>query len=191
MPQMPGYNPNAYEPTQGVEPVPAGDYNVAIIDTQIKDTSSGQGRYLEITMKITSGEYTGNLLWERLNLWNQNVKTVEIANGRLSAICHAINLLTEFNNSDVMHGKQMRVRVQYLPNPDSKYGPQNKITSYKKSDSNEPNSASDPNQADFFSKGNEQQSQSQANSAWDYQQQKEQQKPEQNKDDEMPAWMSD
>ena len=75
--------------TQGVDtstertefaPIPKGRYRAEIVDVAWKDAKSG-GRYLEIRYYIST---VNRYLWDRLNLYNQNEKAVEIAVKRLA-----------------------------------------------------------------------------------------------------------
>lgn len=71
-------------------PLPVGDYRVEIIESEIRATKSGDGQYLMLTMQIIDGEHNGRRIWDRLNLWNPNSTTVEIAQRTLKSICNAV-----------------------------------------------------------------------------------------------------
>jgi hypothetical protein len=97
-------------PTTVYEPLPAGDYEVIITESQMKPTKNGMGEYLELKMEIQSGPFQGRNLWDRLNLKNPNPKTVEIAQRTLSQLCHAVNVLQPRHPSD-LHNRPMVVKV--------------------------------------------------------------------------------
>lgn len=61
-------------------PIPKGRYRAEIVEVQWKDAKSG-GRYLEIRYYIST---VNRYLWDRLNLYNQNERAVEIAVKRLA-----------------------------------------------------------------------------------------------------------
>ena len=73
------------------EPVPAGKYLAAIVESEMKPTKSGNGHFLELTFEVGEGPYKGRKLWARLNLDNPNPQAVQIARGELSAICRAVS----------------------------------------------------------------------------------------------------
>jgi hypothetical protein len=81
------------DPAADFEPLPAGKYVAVITDSEMKATKSGTGHYLELTFQVVDGPHKGRLLWSRLNLDNPNAMTVQIAQGELSAICHAVGVL--------------------------------------------------------------------------------------------------
>ena len=73
------------------DPIPAGKYLAAIIESNMKPTKSGKGQYLELTFQILEGDFKGRKVWARLNLDNPSAQTVKIARGELSAISRAVS----------------------------------------------------------------------------------------------------
>ena len=106
------------DPARVFDPIPAGKYVAVIIASEQKDTKSGSGQYLELTLQIVEGEYTGRQLWARLNLNNPNAQTVKIARAELSAICRAVGVLTPRDSSD-LHNLPLLVTVRCKKRPDS------------------------------------------------------------------------
>ena len=88
------FNASEVAPSAGFTPIPAGKYVAVINDSEMKPTKSGGGHYLQFEFEIIEGDYTGRKLWARLNLDNPNPDAVHIARADLSAICHAVNILT-------------------------------------------------------------------------------------------------
>ena len=87
------FDANAVEPQSDFAPLPAGDYLAMIVDSQMKDTKTGRGQYLELTLQVVDGPMAKRLLWDRLTLIHDNAKTVEINQRKLSSICHAVGVL--------------------------------------------------------------------------------------------------
>lgn len=115
-------------PAGTYEVLPAGEYPVTIARVEIKPTKKGDGQYLEVEMDIQSDEHRGRKLFDRLNLWNPNPQTVEIAQRQLSAICHASGRL-QVEDSDELVGATMIARV--IVKTDPEYGDRNEIRAYK------------------------------------------------------------
>ena len=88
------FNASEIAPSAGFTPIPAGKYVAVINDSEMKPTKSGGGHYLQFEFEIIEGDYAGRKLWARLNLDNPNPDAVHIARADLSAICHAVNILT-------------------------------------------------------------------------------------------------
>ena len=104
------FNANEVEPSKAFDPIPAGKYVAVIVDSEMKDTRAGTGRYLQLEFEITDGEYAGRKLWARLNIENQNAEAVRMARADLSAICRAVNVLTPNDSAD-LHNLPLVIKV--------------------------------------------------------------------------------
>jgi len=111
MPSLRGFDANQVEPSTTFDPIPAGKYPAAIIDSKMKPTKSGNGEYLELIFQILEGECKGRQLWARLNLSNPNEQTVKIARGELSAICRAVGVMAP-NDSVELHNLPLVITVR-------------------------------------------------------------------------------
>lgn len=104
-----------FDATQ-VEPakdqLPAGWYIAHIAASEVKANRTGTGQHLSLEFQIADGQFAGWKIWESLNLWHQNPKASQIAQGKLSAIARAINVL-QFNDSNALHGFNMQIRVAH------------------------------------------------------------------------------
>lgn len=83
--------------------IPAGEYAVSIVESQMKPTKKGDGRYAELKLEVLSGPQKGRWIWERLNVDNPNAEAVRIAQERLKEIGVALGIespkfLQELNN---------------------------------------------------------------------------------------------
>jgi hypothetical protein len=123
-----GFNAAEVDPTDSFTPVPAGDYPVVIVESEMKDTRDGTGQYLQFVLEVIEGPMKGRKLWDRLNLVNKNSTAVEIAQKALSQICHAVNVMTP-NDSAELHGKPLQCSVVVKEDP--QYGPRNEVKGYK------------------------------------------------------------
>lgn len=114
----PDFDANTVQPNAGFEPLPAGDYPVIITESAMKPTSNGNGQFLELKLQVVSGEYQNRILFDRLNLVNQNQKTVDIAKGTLSAICRAVGVMTPKDSSE-LHNRVMTAVVKQRKREDN------------------------------------------------------------------------
>jgi len=105
------FDASKVEPSTVFDPIPAGKYLAAIIDSKMKPTKSGKGHYLELTFQILEGEFKGRQVWARLNLDNPNAQTVKIARGELSAICRAVGVMAP-NDSTDLHNLPLVITVR-------------------------------------------------------------------------------
>lgn len=122
------FDPSTVEPAQDYEPVPAGEYVAMIIDSEMRPTRTG-GEMLSLTHQIIEGEFRGRLVWESLNLVNSNPKTVSIAQGHLSAICHAVGITQAIQDSAALHNKPLAIRIEV--DAQEGYKPRNRVKAWK------------------------------------------------------------
>lgn len=106
------------DPAKPFEVLPKDKYQVIISDTEMKDTKSGTGQYLQCEYTIVDGEYQGRKLWSRHNLVNPNKTAEEIARRELSAICHAVGVL-KVNDSAELHDRPLMIEVSIGKNKDT------------------------------------------------------------------------
>jgi len=129
MANLNGFDANAVEPNSGFDPVPAGKYIVVITASEMKDTKAGTGEYLELEMEIVDGPYKGRKLWDRLTLKHPTEKTVQIARGRLSALCRAVGVMAPKDSCE-LHGIPLVAKVK-LKNRSDTGEPGNEIGGYE------------------------------------------------------------
>ena len=118
------------DPQQSFEPIPAGWYNMMIVESEMKPTSNGQGAYLQLSLKVVDGQYAGRQVLDRLNLQNQNPVAAEIAYKRLSAYCHATGVI-QVQDSQQLHGIPLKARVSVRTDSTGQYDPSNEIKAVK------------------------------------------------------------
>lgn len=116
------------------QPIPNGDYVLAMTASERKTTDSGWGLSCEFT--VQDGEFKGRKVFTFLNLQNASAEAVKIAQGDLSAICHATGVLRTSNAQD-FYNIPLLAHVKVTPKREDKktgkqYDEGNKITSYKR-----------------------------------------------------------
>lgn len=111
------FNANEVEPSIGFDAIPAGKYQAVITDSEIKDTKSGTGKYLQLEFEVIEGDYKSRKLWARLNLENANPEAVRMARADLSAICRAVNVIQP-RDSVELHNLPLTITVRCRKNQD-------------------------------------------------------------------------
>lgn len=129
------YDPNA-EASGDFEPIPAGEYRAKIIESEIEEISKrdNKGRCLKLTWQIETGPHDGRLIWQRLNMWGENMnnidKVISIANSQFAAIREATGKLAP-QDSVELHDIPCMIRVSIRVDPTGQYGPQNEVKGVK------------------------------------------------------------
>lgn len=98
------------QPLASQDVLPKGRYLAEITDSEMKDTKSGSGQYLQLEFTVIDGEFSGRKQWVRLNLVNTNDTAVRIAKAELSAICHCAGVLRVEDSTD-LHGRPLYIDV--------------------------------------------------------------------------------
>lgn len=111
------FDANQVEPNAPFVAIPPGDYPMQIIASAMEPTSAGTGRFLKFELEIIDGEHKGRKTYDRLNLENPNQQAVDIARRQLSAVCHAVGVLT-VTDSEQLHFKPMEVKLAVVPRKD-------------------------------------------------------------------------
>jgi hypothetical protein len=127
--QFNGFDANQVDPNVAYEPLPAGWYKAVITTSEEKPTKAQTGSYLQLSLEVIEGPMQGRKLTDRLNLNNPNATATEIAYRTLSAICHAVGIMTPRTSSD-LHDKPLMVKVKVKP-ADGQYSASNEVAGYE------------------------------------------------------------
>lgn len=122
-----GFDAKTVEPNS-FEPLPAGEYDVVIVESTWEITKAQTGKFLKLKLQVLNGKYQNRTLYDRLNLINPNATAVTIARGTLSAICRSVNILTPADSSQ-LHNIPLKAVVKVEHDPVE--GPGNAVKGYK------------------------------------------------------------
>jgi len=103
------YNPDA-EPSSGYTPLPVGDYQMEIVESEYKATSKGTGMLLACKAQVVGGEYEGRPFYINYNLENSNDQTQEIGQRNFAGLRRALGVLNPQDTLE-MHFKQFGVKI--------------------------------------------------------------------------------
>jgi hypothetical protein len=124
------FDATTVEPQKPMEssPLPAGTYTAHIIESDVKDLKSGNGRGIALTFEILDKEFAKRRVWTNLNVQHTNPVAQQIGQQQLSSICRSINVIRMTETSQ-LHMKPMKIRVKIRK--DEQYGDKNEITGYE------------------------------------------------------------
>jgi Protein of unknown function (DUF669) len=118
MASLQGFDARTVEPAKAFDPLPAGKYLAAIIDSEMKPTRAGTGEYLQLTFEVLEGPHKGRRVWSRLNLVNPNAQAVKIGQAELSAVCRAVGVLAPSDSTD-LHNLPLVIQVKCTKRKDT------------------------------------------------------------------------
>ena len=70
--------------------LPAGDYQVILRNSELRDTRAMDGQYWEFTFQVIDGPRKGATVIDRLNWKNKNEVAVQIGHWKLGRICKSV-----------------------------------------------------------------------------------------------------
>tara|TARA_R110000868_G_scaffold92457_7_gene256644 strand:+ start:4443 stop:4901 length:459 start_codon:yes stop_codon:yes gene_type:complete len=120
------FDASEYKAVSNFEPLPPGEYPAIITDSVSKITKAGTGEYIELTIQIIDGVYSGRRVWDRLNIHNPNDKAQEIARGQLNALKQACGVAL-LKDSEQLHNIPFTILLAI----DGKDPTRNSIKGYK------------------------------------------------------------
>lgn len=129
MANLGNFNANEVDPHKALEPIPAGEYSIAMTASEMKPTATGNGHYLSLEFQVLEGPHKGRKLYDNLNLKNPSPQAVEIARAKLSAICRAVGCMTPKDSTE-LHNKPLIGIVGHKKREDTGEM-QNSIKGYK------------------------------------------------------------
>lgn len=122
------YVPEQTEEQTGFEAMPAGDYPAVAIDSEIKDTNKGDGKYLQVTYEIIEGPMKNRRVWGRFTLINPNSDAEKIGHSQLKSFASAAGK-PNARDSEELHNIPVTLNIVVKDSP--QYGKQNDIKSFK------------------------------------------------------------
>lgn len=139
------FDANAKE-NQNSNVLPAGDYEVIAIASEVKDTNDKTGRYLNVQFQITKGEHQNKRFFHKFNLWltpsptdpekaEKTRTAITIAKGQFSEFCRAVSVLTPSDSSE-LHNIPLVVKAAVKDG--GSYGMQNNLTKFSARPQNAP-----------------------------------------------------
>ena len=90
---------------RGFEPLPQGKYNAMVIESTIKDTKAGTGKYLELVCQVLDGAHVNRKVWHRLNIVNPNPVAENIGRKDLAVLMINLGLPPQMVDTQELHGK--------------------------------------------------------------------------------------
>lgn len=109
-------------------PLPDGEYEAVIMDSDVKDTKAGTGQYLKLVCEVTGPTHSGRKVFANVNISNPNPQAVEIGQKELKAICIAVGKGDQvIKDSQELHNIPVVIKVLR----DKKDDTQNRIVAWK------------------------------------------------------------
>jgi hypothetical protein len=112
--------------------LPAGKYVAQVVKSEVRDTKSGTGKYISLQLKIIEGDHTGRVVFDMINVVNQNEVAQNIGQRQLKQLVEACEL-TEIEDTTELHAIPIQITVGIEPEKNG-WPAKNKVKKYSKED---------------------------------------------------------
>lgn len=125
MPQV-NMNMSNVDPDAGFDPIPPGEYQLQVVDSDVKESSNGNLMAV-FTYEVVGEQYGGRKIFDHFVLGN------DIALKRLKSLCVACGHPNPdfLANTEELHGKVFLAKVKIERDKSGNYSDQNKVSTYK------------------------------------------------------------
>lgn len=103
------YNPDA-EPSSGYTPLPAGDYNLEIVESDYAANSKGTGMLLKLKCQVVGGDHDGRPYYINLSLEHENSTAQDIGQREFAALRRAVGVPNP-DDTEQLHCRPFRVTI--------------------------------------------------------------------------------
>lgn len=101
------YIPDSNDQYQGYECLPAGEYKVQIIDSDVVVPKSGKGHMLKLSYEVIGDpQYDGRKIFDNIIVEHESVDAERIGKQKLNTIC-ALTGVKSLKDSAQLHGKTL------------------------------------------------------------------------------------
>lgn len=126
---LPNQVDTTQEPVNKFEPLPAGNYNMQMTESEVTPTNAGTGSYLKTTFQVLDGPFAGRLVWHNYNLVNPNQIAVDIGTAELTNTARAVGFFGPLTDSAALHSLPLTVLLKIRPEQNG-YKAQNEISKF-------------------------------------------------------------
>lgn len=116
------------DPQAPFAPLPAGEYIVQVVISEVKSNRAGTGQYLALQLEVLDGEFKNRRLFCNITLSHTNSTAQQIGQSQLSALCHAVGVM-QLTNTSQLHGIPVKAHVKIRTS--DQYGEQNDVTGFE------------------------------------------------------------
>ena len=96
--------------TSSHDPVKPGTYEAVIADTEVRPTRNGNGKGINVTFEILSGDAKGRKVWAWINFQHPNQEAQRIGQEELARICKAVGI-GRLEDTAQLHNLPMMITV--------------------------------------------------------------------------------
>ena len=96
--------------TSSHDPVKPGTYEAVIADTEVRPTRNGNGKGINVTFEILSGDAKGRKVWAWINFQHPKAEAQRIGQEELARLCKAVGV-GKLDDTTQLHNLPMMITV--------------------------------------------------------------------------------
>jgi hypothetical protein len=125
------FDATAHESSNDYAPLPAGEYKLCAVASEMKTTKKGDGKYISFEFQVLSSLGEGRKIFANYNWVNPNEKAVSIGKEQFAALCKAVGILKP-ESTEQLHNIPFSAVVG-IQKGTGEYGDSNVIKKYQES----------------------------------------------------------
>lgn len=123
------FDPSQTPPAKNdFDPIPAGEYLLQVVESEMKQTKAGTGQYLNIQFEVITGPYENRRIFQMFNVQNPSAEAQEIGQRQLADLCLATGA-GAIKDSNELHFKPFTGKVGIKK--DDEFGDKNIVRQFK------------------------------------------------------------
>lgn len=111
------------------EPLPAGNYVVEVIESDVVDTKTGLGRQMKLTLKVVEGDFDGRRVWANIMVRHQNETAQRIGQQVIASLISAAGI-GPIDNTEDLHGIPVIAKVVIEHDKSGQFEPRNTVKGF-------------------------------------------------------------
>lgn len=127
MASLEGFNPAEVEPTAPIELLPAGDYPVILIETDLSKKDSNAVQF-EFCVQVTEGPHQNRRVYSQQNYTKKDGSPNNIGRGMVSQLCRCVGVMNPKDTTELHH---KRVIAKIGVEKSEGYNPRNNVKGFK------------------------------------------------------------
>ena len=116
-----------------LEPIPAGTYEVQVVDADLKTTKNLDGQYIQLELSVirnANPDYNGRKVFANITVSNPSQKAVDIGRAQIMDLCEIFGFTNGFNDTDMLKNRILGVKVKVSDGTPDHPNKRNDVTAY-------------------------------------------------------------
>jgi len=124
------FDHTAVDISSNFDPLPAGEYVVEVVGSDLKQTKTNTGEYIALELRVVEGQYENRRVFSNINHRNAKADTQAIGECQLAELIYAVGLKDRLKDTAELHSVPIIARLN-IKEGSNGYGPRNNVVAFK------------------------------------------------------------